>query len=520
MKSTRSARLVLSILAAAAVVAIAGCGGGGSGSNLADFAAPGSLVFVEGTVRPSGELRTNLDSIASEVAGVDDLGELIVSKLEESAREDGEQVDFAKEVEPWLGESAAVGFAELRDGDLTDPVVVLETTDPKAAEEFVDRQAGKSEDPYRSGSYEGIPFQVGGSEGNAIGVVGDDLVIAEGKAGFEQAVDASNGESLADESQFQGAISAASDGSLADAYVDIGGLIEAADDSIDPTVKQVFESSGIDPAEATAVASVVPGSEQVEIDVSADAGGETPPGGDASAMLGSLPGDSVAAFASAGFGERLGEAIDQLDENGIPGQIEPHELKQGVSQLGFDLDKVAASLEDAGLFVSGTGEGNLGGALVLTAEDSSEVSTAIKTIGLLVRQSGEPGVTALGGGVNGFSVRSEELGQKPLVVAVKGKRVAIGYGLRQTLQGLSESSGSTLADTPGYEAAVSALGDTPISGFVDGPRALRLAKALVPASEAGFWEAVPYLKAIRYVAIGTGEDGDLATARLIVGVQE
>jgi hypothetical protein len=73
---------------------------------------------------------------------------------------------------------------------------------------------------------------------------------------------------------------------------------------------------------------------------------------------------------------------------------------------------------------------------------------------------------------------------------------------------------------PDYQAASSALGDTPISGFVNGPAALRLARALVPASETGFQEAVPYLKAIRYIAIGSGSDGDLATAKLIVGVGE
>jgi Protein of unknown function (DUF3352) len=506
-------RLLLPVLAATAALAIAGCGGGGSSSDLAGFAAPGSLVFVEGTLQPEGELASNVNSIAGKVAGVEDLGKLIATKLEESAREDGEPFDFTKEVEPWLGERAAVGFAKLKDGELTDPVIVVETTDPEATETFVDRQASKSKDPYRSGSYEGIDFQVGGSEENAIGVVGEDLVIAEGKAGFEQAVDASNGESLGDESQFQDAISAASDGSIADAYVDIGGLIEA-------TAREAFKNAGIDVSKATAVASVLPGSDQVEIDVSADAGGETPPSGDASKMLGSLPGDAFAAFASTEFGERLSKALDELDASGIPGTFEPHQLKQGISQLGFNLDKVTGSLEEVGLFASGTDKGNLGGAAVFTTTDSSEVSTAIKTIGLLVRQSGTPGVTALSGKANGFSIRSAELGPKPLVIATKGDRLAIGYGLPQTLQVLAEESGPTLAESPEYKAAVSALGDTPISGYVDGPGALRLARALVPRSKTGFWEAVPYLKAIRYVAIGSGSDGDLATAKLIVGVGE
>jgi hypothetical protein len=514
-------RFVLPVLAALAATAIAGCGGGdGSGSPLADFAAPGSLVYVEGELAPSGALKANVDSLAQKIAGVDNLGDYVVTKLEASAREDGEPVDFAKEVEPWLGERAAIAFQALKDGDLKDPVMAVQTTDAAAAREFVDQRARTGNKPYKEAVYEGIEFEVGGSEDSAIGVVGDNLVVAEGEGGFKAAIDASNGESLADRDEFDQAMSHTVDGSLADVYVNVGHLLEQSDSEISPQALQALRSSGIDPSEATAVASLVPGSDQVEIDVSADAGGETPPAGDASQVLGSLPGDSFAAFASTGFGERLGEALDQLDENGIPGQIEPHELKKGVRQIGgFDLDKIASSLEDAGLFASGTGKDNLGGALVLTTNDSSEVSTAIKTLGLLARRSA-PGVTALTGKASGFSVRSDELGPRPLVVATEGDRVAIGYGVPQTLLGLSEGTGATLADTPEYKAAASALGDTPISGFVNGPRALSLAQVLVPDSDTGFEEATRYLQAIRYIAIGTGSDGDQATAKLIVGIGE
>jgi uncharacterized protein DUF3352 len=519
MKMTRPALLVLAL---PILTALAGCGGGSSGDeDLAALASPDSLVYVEGQLEPTGELKANVDSLARRIAGVDDLGGFIASKLEASAREDGEPLDFDREVKPWLGERAAVAFQSLEDGDLSGAVVAVQTTDETAAQAFVDGQARRSKTAYRDGSYEGVDFEVGGSEDQAIGIVDEKLVVAEGERGFKAAVDASNGESLADADAFDSAMSHAVEGSRADAYVDVGNLIEQSNDEIDPQALQALKTSGIDPREATAVASLVPGSDQVEIDVSADAGGETPPGGDASQMLGSLPGDSFAAFAASGFGERLEEALDQLDENGIPGQLEPHELKQGVKQLGFDLDEVAASLGDAGLFASGTGTDDLGGALVLKTDDSSEVATAIKTIGLLVRQSGARGVTALTGKASGFSVHSDELGPRPLVVATKGDRLAIGYGVSQTLLALSEAAGPALAETPEYEAAAAALGETPISGFVDGQRALALADTLIPDSEKeGYEEARPYLKAIRYIAIGTGSEGDRATAKLIVGIEE
>src|SRR5881392_3829063 len=190
-------RLSLIVLAAVAAIAIAGCGGnGGSSSELAGFAPPGSLIFVEGNMRPSGELKTNADSVANTIAG-EGLGDLIVSKLESSAKDDGEPLDFAREVEPWLGEKASVAFVKLEDGDPSDPVLAIETTDAEAAQEFIDKRAQQSNDPYEDGSYEGIDFKVGGSEENAIGLIDEFVVVAEGETGFKDAIDASRGESLA-----------------------------------------------------------------------------------------------------------------------------------------------------------------------------------------------------------------------------------------------------------------------------------------------------------------------------------
>lgn len=513
-------RLFLPVLAALAAIAVAGCGSSSdsSSSDLAGFASPGSLVFVEGKLKPSGEVKSNTDAIAQTVAGVDNLGEFIVEELESSANDDGEPFDYAKEVEPWLGEKASVAFKGLKEGDLTEPLVAIQTTDPDATGEFVDNQSGESKDPYKDASYEGIDFKVGGSEGNAIGVVGDSLLIAEGEAGFKAAVDASQGDSLADEARFSDAIAAASDGSLADVYADVGGLIDqSSGDGIDPQAQEVLKSAGIDPSEATAVASVVPGSEQVEIALSSDLGGEEAPSGDVSELLGTLPGDSFAAFAVSGFGDQLEEAIDRLDAAGIGDTVPPHQLKSTLKATGIDLDKIAASLDDAAVFAQGDSKNSLGGALVVTSK-SDEAAKTVANLGVLLRSARTAGVTAVSSsGASGFSVRSPELGHKPLVVVAKGDRVAIGYGLSPALQGLA-SEGETLSANASYKAAVSALGSTPISAFVSGPAALRLADALVPPSKTEFEQAKPYLKKIDYIGIGTGTDDDLATAKLIVGV--
>ncbi len=232
-----------------------------------------------------------------------------------------------------------------------------------------------------------------------------------------------------------------------------------------------------------------------------------------------MPGGSFAALASADFGKRFGEAIDSLDKNGIPGQIPPNELKKTMSAAGIDLEKIAGSIGDVAVFAQGNSERNLTGAVVMETTGSREATNTVSNIGLLLRASGTAGVTALSGKATGFSIRDPELGRQPLVVAARGDRIAISYGLAASAQALSAGGGSTLGDNPEYREAVSALGGTPISGFVNGPAAVALAKNLIPAADAaGFEEAGPYLDKVGYLAIGAGSSGDEATAKLIVGL--
>lgn len=509
-------------LATAAAIALpAGCGGDSGGSDLAELVPPGTPVFAEGELQPTGELKEDTDAAAKTIADVDNLGELIVSELESSARDDGDKpLDFAKEVKPWLGERGALFFERLDDSDPRGLGAIVESSDAEATQEFIDGRVEASKAPYRSSSYKGVDYEVGGSDGKAIGVVGDLLLVAEGARVFKRAVDASQGDSLAAEDSFDEAIAAASDGSIADVYVDLGKLIDQSGERIDPQVRQVLRNAGIDPSEATAVASIVPGADQVTVELSSDLAGQEAPTGDASELLGELPGSAFAGIALSGFGKQLDEAIDSLDEEGIPDTVPPGQLKKGLKQLGIDLEAIAGSVQDAGVFAVGATESSLGGALVLSTK-GSQATDAIASVGKLLRSVNVEGVTALSGRYRGFSIRSDDLGDKPLVVAAKKGRLVIGYGTGPTLRGLTSGAGKgrTLADEPAYDDAVAALGETPISGFANGPAALRLADALIPPSDSGFESAKKYLKSIRFLALGTASQDERATAKLIVGLK-
>jgi hypothetical protein len=515
-------RLVLPVLIAAlAALFAAGCGGGGddggSGTDPAAAAPPKAPVFIEFTVRPEGETKQNLDALAKKIAGIDNLGDLIVTELESSASEDGEELDFDKEVEPWLGERGGLFLREYEGDDFEGYGAAVQTEDEDEAREFIDKQAEAGDEEVTDGSYEGVDFKVQEDE-TTVGVFDGLLVFAEDEATFKSMVDASDGESLGAEANYTDAVADVPDESVADVYVDSGALIEESGDEMDSDTELFLDTLGIEPEEATAVASLVPGSNQVEIDLSTDLSGDHPPSGDASELLETLPATSVAAFASADFGKRFEEGIDEIDEEGIPGQVPPNQLKKTLKQAGIDLDSITSSIGDVGGYLTGNSERSLGGAVVLETEDADQAKATVSNIGLFLRSSGTPGITKVTEGASGFSIRSPELGRQPVVVAAKGSRIAIGYGLAPTLSSFQEAN-KTLADAPAYQDALDALGGTPVAMYVDGPAALKLAKALVPPGEEEFEAAEEYLRKIDYLALGSEASGDLATAKLIVGLK-
>lgn len=509
------------LLAALAALIIAGCGGGGGsssgGTDPATVMPADAPVFISATVRPEGETKTNIEALAQKIAGVDDLGELIVEELENSASEDGEELDFEKEIDPWLGDEAGIFLQEYESEDFEGYGAAIQASDEDEASSFVDKQVESSDEVAEDGSYEGVDFKVQEDE-TTIGVFDGLVVFAEDEAIFKSMVDASNGENLAGEASYGDATADVPDDSAADVFVDIGALIDEAGGGIDANTQVFLDSLGIEPDEATAVASAIPGSDQVEIDLSSNLSGENPPSGDASELLGTLPGSAVGALASAEFGKRFNEGIDQIDKEGIPGSVPPNKLKSTLKEAGIDLEAIAGSIGDVGLYVTGNSEKTLAGALVLETEEESEAKNTVSNLGLFLRKAGVSGVSAVNGGASGFSIRTPELGRQPIVVVAKGSRIAIGYGLASVGSAFQES-GKTLADSAAFKDATSALGSTPIAAFVNGPSALNLATALMPAGDEGFEEAKPYLQKIEYLALGSEASGDLATAKLIVGLK-
>jgi Protein of unknown function (DUF3352) len=504
--------------AALAAIAIAGCGGSsGSGDDeVATLAPSGSPLFVEATVKPEGDLKTNIEDLSKALAGISDPGSLIVNQIDSGLADSGSKMSFEDDVEPWLGEKAGVFFQHYDGQDFSGVGAVVQTTDTAAAGAFVDKLAQESDSPVTQGSYEGSDYTTDTDDGTSVGVVGDFLVLAEDKQTFETVVDTSKGDSLADESKYDDTVSGAPDDSLADAYVDIGALIKSAGGQADQQVLDFYKSLGYNLDDSTALASLVAGSDQVEIDVSTDVGG----GVDAAGLtdfIGSFPAGSWAAFASPDVGEQAKKIVDTIDKNGIRGSIPRGQFKSALRQQGIDVEKIVATIGDAGLFVEGTSRADLGGALVIEAKDPQAASKALGKLTDLLRNAGTTGFKPIPGG---FSISDpKDLGQQPVEVVAKGDRIVLGYGAAATQQAL-DGSGQTLDSSPVFDDAAKSLGGTDLAGFVDVATVLKLAESMGATADANFQQARPYLQKLDFAAIGAGASGDTTTSKIVLKVAD
>ncbi len=515
-------RFVLPVLAAAAALAIlAGCGGdSGSSTDPASVAPAETPVYIEATIQPTGTLKANLEGLASRVAGIDDLGGTLLSYVEQSAADSNEALDFDKEIQPWLGESAGIFLTEFDGSDFEGTGFAVQVDDTGEAQAFIDKKTESSDRKFEDSSYEGVDYKLDPSDESAVGIVGNFIVYAEDVTTFEAAVDADRGDSLADEENFKNLSPSSPEGSLADVFVNIGGLIEAAGSEVDPEALKIFESAGVEAEKASALVSLVPGSDNVEIDLTSDLGeAKSSVGGSGTeALLGSLPANSTAAIALANFGDTVGGVIDGIDESGISGQVPAGKLKSTMKQAGIDLDEITGSVEDAAVFAVGRNKRSLEGALVLTTDSADHASSTVSSVTSLLRATGTPFVP-IDGEAKGFEIRSAGPGNKELVVAARDKRIAIGYGSVAATLALTPPKDSTLSKTRAYNEALDALGSTPISGFAAGRPLVRLVEGLISADEREqFAELRPYLTKIPFLAIGSEVKGDVAQARLILGV--
>jgi hypothetical protein len=516
-------RLAL-LLTVPVLAVLAGCGSSGAGA-AADPAAAvprGVPFYAEVTFRPEGGTRDGALAAAGKVLRTPDPEARIRELMHQLFASGDSKVDFAKDIEPWVGDRGGLwvtapaaagkqpgvgGAVAVEDADLA-RAKILELA-KRNGEKLTHRTVGDR-------SYDVDP------DGMAAAVE-EDYAIVGSEAEVKRSFAALDGEGLDADDKYKKAIDPLTDDRLAHYYLDTKAFIDAALKADPEAAKGLGPFQGILTAgfgEPQAGSFSADGDRLViESFLPANAVLAKVPGLSglsAPALLAELPADSWAAVTVPKLGESLRGALN-LFGGAILGAAAAGQLE---SEFGINLERdVYGWIGDAGLFVRGTTVDSVDGALVVRATDEARAATAFgKIVGLLRTRGGlDPQPVRIDGADSAFGIRQPDM-PKPIVLARGNGRVVVAYGEQAAVQGLSASAKLDASDT--LDAAKQALGgEVEPAAFAALTPILALAEAGGASSDADYQKAKPYLQTIDVVAAGSKEDGNRLRSRFAVGLR-
>ena len=503
-------RLAL-LLAAALALVLTACGGGGgaAGADPASAVPRDALFYMEATVRPDGDLRTDALDAAGKILRTENPE----AKLRELLA-DVDDFDYDRDVKPWLGDRAGMWVsARLDENEEPGVALVVAATDSEAAEESLAAAYERSATREETRSHGGVGYKVN-ADGDAHAVVGDFVLFAD-EPELRRTIDTLEGEGLTDHEPYRNAIEDLEGERLAHFYVDTRRLMELATES-DPQQAQALKALiPFDRLPPVAGAFLADGS-RVAVDVQA----ELPPGSGAqlgplvgaggSPLLEELPADAWGAQAM----PRLGETI-RVTLDGFAGAIGGAAIER---ELGFDLERDLLSwVGDAAMFVRGDSVESIEFGAVLGVTDEAAAAGAFGRIVGALRSRHR--VNAVPVEVEGAEIAFQWAGPapKPLVLARGKDKVVVTSGVAAAEDALSPDE--ELGDTELYERTTDLLGDDAEPSFLlSMPSLVELVDA---SGEAGAeWQkAKPYVEAFDVLALGGSTDEGDARVRFVAGLR-
>jgi hypothetical protein len=496
---------------------LAGCGGGGSDSSVdvgpATAVPANASLYFDGTVKPTGQARTNATAALSKVLNTPDPGGKIVSLIEKSAKDDGHPINYQQDVAPWLGEKAGAFFTDLTD-NAQKGAAVVEATDPNAALAFARKASGATATSPVPQTYNGATYQADPSSSDTVfGTVGNFLVAGD-LEGFKAAVDAQKGDSLGDNSDFKDALDQLPSDRLGTFYTVPRTLIDALGPQIDQQSRAAIEKSAGESLDKPVSGALTASANSFDLRfIGGDNSVDTPE----SSLVGDVPGDSWLALGLGNLGDTAKRTLDQLKDSGIPN------FEQGLAQVeqatGASVDQLTGALGDAVLYVRGTTEQTLSGALVIQTKDPDLTGRLLSQLQTLVQLGSQGGVKPLqlGGGGTGFQIFDPTQAPQPIEFAQQGDKFVIGYGAGSAAQSLAPTQ--KLSGSPTFSAARGQVSDLGADFFLDLPKVFRLAASSGAKSDPGYVQAKPYIDALRYLVTGSGARGDQAELKAVVGLK-
>jgi hypothetical protein len=422
--------LAVSLLALTALV---GAACGSSDESTADPAAVAPArapAYVEVTVALEGKEREDALAAARKVLGTDDPADALRRML----RSPGD-------VDPWLGDRIG---AFLQPGARGGAGLVAAVSDGDAARDWVERQGTRTE------RHRDTEIRLGDA-GDAFAVV-DDRVVTGPPAAVKAAIDAAEGDALADADAFEDALDRVQgpDG-IGRAYLAPRALLETqvAGGAAGGMFGSLAVGALTDALPTAAGAKLRANGSRILADVATIGGarpGQPPDPEDLAAVTGT-------AWLAAGLGnvgERLKASLGGSEALlGLVG-----------AQAGLDLDRELLGWMGDGTFVlTGPSIAQPRGALVVASTDPAATRAVIPKLGALVTRFA-PGATVRtlrAAGVDaGITVRVQGV-PAPVHVAAAGDRFVVAAGQQALREAIDPSS--RLGDDPDFRAAAATLGD-------------------------------------------------------------
>lgn len=573
----RARALALAACAVALMGALAGCGSSSSPGSSADPASvipEGAALFASATVRPSGSLKSAAETDGKDLTHQADPYLRLLGALQTPG---SPQLNYTRDVAPWLGLSAGVYLSSLGS---TGPLVslleqsllggsssaatsfpfsssgeqgalVLDTSDSSKADSFLKTQAGHA--GAHSTSYRGISYQAT-SGGVAFALV-DRLAVIGSESAVHSVIDTSlGGASLARSSGYSKLLAKAPTGVLAHIYSDPTALGSSPSPGGAGANASASGLLSLLSGGAQANISLVPssGSLTLDADTLPGAGGPKPSTSgllsadpESAKALEELPGESWLAIGLGHLAGSLAQDVSGLKALGslgsTPGVSSPEGATTSTLSIKSLIDAMTAPLSalgaatkqaqqefaswmgSAGIFASGSSLLELKAAIVIESKNAALSRAAVSKLASQLRSGG--------GSLRPVSIPGTEAAQGvaltglPLVLDIADGRASdgkskfvLGFGEASVQDALKPSS--TMGNSETRSSASTALGEGIQPSIVfQVPTLLSLLEGIDLTEDPTISKFVPYLRAVATVSGGGKElGGEVERFRLGLGL--
>lgn len=495
-------------LGAAIALAVAALAGGcGDGDGLAGMAPADAPLYLEFALDADGEAAGSVAALGERLAGVGDPRARLVARLDRALSRAPGGLSFAADIEPWLGGRGALFVRSFEPAGMSAPLpdlaVALEVEDLEAARASIDRVAEAA--PSEAGDHGGYDYRLFAG-GIAAGLVEETLLIGT-EASFQVAVDAAEGESLADSDEYRARLGLLPSESLGFAYLEPAAAIEAALMAAGEDRRATMLGPLLaGPLSAPAAVAVTAGEDSASLELAtAISGAEEPPA--ESPLLAQLPAESWLALAAPDLGQTIERTLDRVDNSGVPGDGSIEQAVRDRTGLDPRADLLAWLSDTAAFVEGGTGSAGLVGGLVAETDDPQGPRRLLAVARRLARSSGHRTAGPPAGSDYGFTVAGANRSRE-VEAGVYGYRVAAVAG--GAAAGALEPE-RTLGDERTYQEAIAALGDEFVPGLYLEPSSLL---ALTDEQGASTGVAARLLARLESVVGGSTVAGGLEHSRV------